>query len=109
MRQGIHLTVGFTGRIDAEMKVGAVSESVTVSGESPVIDTVNTTSSTTFQQQVLQTTPKGRGMWQIYGLAAGVSTSGTPDVGDSEIGSRGDIQVYGVAQQATINVNGINR
>ena len=47
-------------------------------------------------------------MWQIYGLASGVKISGTPDVGDSQIGSRGSIEVYGVAQQATININGIN-
>ncbi|HEY7790815.1 MAG TPA: carboxypeptidase regulatory-like domain-containing protein [Vicinamibacterales bacterium] len=108
IRTGVHLTVGLAGRIDAELKVGSVSESVTVSGESPVVDTVNTTSSTTFTKDVLDSTPTGRGMWQVYGLASGISTSGTPDVGDSQIGSRGDIQVYGVAQQATINVEGIN-
>ena len=108
VQTGITLTVGFAGRVDAAMKVGTLSESVTVSGQSPVIDTVNTTSSTTFQQQVLQSTPKGQGMWQIYGLASGVKISGAPDVGDSEIGSRGSIEVYGVAQQATININGIN-
>ncbi|MGH9144659.1 MAG: carboxypeptidase-like regulatory domain-containing protein, partial [Vicinamibacterales bacterium] len=85
----IRLTVSFAGRVDAIMKVGTVSESITVSGHSPVIDTVNTTSSTTFQQEALQSTPKGQGMWQIYGLASGVKISGAPDVGDSEIGSRG--------------------
>jgi hypothetical protein len=104
----IRLTVGFAGRVDAVMKVGTVSESVTVTGASPVVDTVNTTSSTTFQHEVLQSTPKGQGMWQIYALASGVKISGAPDVGDSQVGSRGSIEVYGVAQQATININGIN-
>jgi hypothetical protein len=108
VQNGIRLSVGFTGRVDAVMQVGAVSESVTVSGESPVVDTVHTTSSTTFQLEVLQATPKGRGVWDIYDFASGVSTAGAPDVGDSNIGSRGDIKVYGVAQQATILVEGIN-
>ncbi len=108
VQKDVRLSVGFTGRVDAVMKVGAISESVTVTGESPIIDTVNTTSSTTFQQEVLTSTPKGRGMWDIYDFASGVKTTGAPDVGDSNIGQRGDIQVYGVAQQATINVEGVN-
>ena len=36
----VHLTVGLTGRVDANMKVGAVSEVVEVSGSNPVLDPV---------------------------------------------------------------------
>src|SRR5688572_20322980 len=35
-REGIELTAGFTAPVDAEMKVGSVSESVTVTGSSPI-------------------------------------------------------------------------
>ena len=41
-REGVRLTVGFTARVDAEMNVGAVSETITVSGASPLVDTTST-------------------------------------------------------------------
>src|SRR5436309_2373565 len=37
-REGIELTGSFTATVNADMKVGAVSETVTVSGEAPVVD-----------------------------------------------------------------------
>ena len=36
-REGLELTTGFTATVDAEMKVGAIEETVTVSGASPVV------------------------------------------------------------------------
>src|SRR5881396_1251360 len=37
-RDGIELPTNFTATINADMKVGALEESVTVSGQSPVVD-----------------------------------------------------------------------
>src|SRR5262245_12058955 len=45
-REGVRLTAGFTARIDAQMKVGQLEETVTVSGASPLVDTASTTTST---------------------------------------------------------------
>src|SRR4029078_6697720 len=41
----LRLTVGFTARVDLTLKVGALEESITVSGQSPVVDVTNTTAS----------------------------------------------------------------
>src|SRR5215470_6254041 len=41
VRDGIALTANFTATINAELKVGSVSETVTVSGQSPVVDVQN--------------------------------------------------------------------
>src|SRR6267378_8584673 len=38
---GVSITAGFTARIDATMKVSTLSETVEVSGQSPVVDTVS--------------------------------------------------------------------
>src|SRR5262245_33493058 len=38
-RDGIVLTTGFTANVNAEMKVGALEETMTVTGEAPVGDT----------------------------------------------------------------------
>ena len=40
-REGIELTGTFTATINAEMKVGAVAETITVTGETPVVDVQN--------------------------------------------------------------------
>src|SRR5439155_18963827 len=45
-REGVRLAVGFTARVDAEMNVGGVSETITVVGRSPLVDTTNTATST---------------------------------------------------------------
>jgi hypothetical protein len=36
--EGIELTTGFTAAVNAELKVGDISETITVSGQSPVVD-----------------------------------------------------------------------
>src|SRR5262249_20377247 len=40
-REGIELTAGFTANINAELKVGAVEETITVTGATPVVDVQN--------------------------------------------------------------------
>src|SRR5712672_2563739 len=37
-REGIELTANFTATINAELKVGAVAETVTVTGQTPLVD-----------------------------------------------------------------------
>ncbi|MBW8861668.1 MAG: carboxypeptidase regulatory-like domain-containing protein, partial [Acidobacteria bacterium] len=55
----LRLTVGFTARVDLTMKVGALEESITVSGQSPVVDVTNTTASVAFTKEVLDSIPRG--------------------------------------------------
>src|SRR5262245_9952584 len=40
-RDGIELISGFTATVNAEMQIGAVTETITVTGESPLVDTRN--------------------------------------------------------------------
>ena len=37
-REAVQVEAGFTAKIDADLRVGAVEETVTVTGESPVVD-----------------------------------------------------------------------
>ena len=37
-REGIELSAGFTAAVNAEMKIGGLEETVTVTGASPVVD-----------------------------------------------------------------------
>src|SRR5439155_148963 len=104
----IHLTVGFAGKVDVIMKIGALSETVQVTGQSPVVDTVNVTGQTTLMQDQLRSIPMGGTMQEMLPLAAGVSMQAKPDVGDSNLASRSAIITYGVVLQPTLDVEGIN-
>ena len=42
IREGVRVGLGFTATINVDMKVATLQETVTVTGESPVVDVVNT-------------------------------------------------------------------
>src|SRR5437870_9981987 len=44
-RSGIELPTSFTATVNAEMKLGSISETITVSGEAPVVDVHTATQS----------------------------------------------------------------
>ena len=54
IREDLRLTVGFTARVDESLKVGAMEESVTVSGQSPVVDITSTSASVAFTKEILE-------------------------------------------------------
>jgi hypothetical protein len=108
IRDGVHLSVGFSGRVDGDMKLGEMTQSVEVSGATPVVDTVNTAGGATLQETELVDTPRGTGIEDILPMAAGVSETGTPDVGDSNLANRQAIVTYGVVMEPTLNIEGIN-
>jgi Carboxypeptidase regulatory-like domain len=107
-QEGVNLSVGFSGRIDASMKVGSVQQTVVVRGENPVVDTVNTAGTSTLQTEEIQSAPKGMGLQELLPMASGVSLQGKPDVGDSNLAARTSIITYGVVLQPTLEVEGIN-
>ena len=41
VREGLQLSAGFTANIDAEIRPGALEESITVTGASPIVDVAN--------------------------------------------------------------------
>src|SRR3979409_1242954 len=59
-REGIELTTGFTAAVNAEMRVGALSETVTVTGASPVVDVQNVRSQTVLSRATIDALPSGR-------------------------------------------------
>lgn len=105
---GVNLTAGFTARIDAGLKVSTVSETVEVSGQSPVVDTVSVSGVSSIQLERLESIPLGLGIQNLLPMAAGVSLQGPPDVGDSQLANRQRIVTYGVALTPTLEFEGIN-
>ena len=56
-RDGIELTSGFTATVNAEMQVGALTETITVTGESPIVDTRNARKQTVVTDDLLNVLP----------------------------------------------------
>jgi hypothetical protein len=56
-RDGIELTSGFTATVNAEMQVGALTETITVTGESPLVDTRNARKQTVVTDDLLNVLP----------------------------------------------------
>ncbi len=59
-REGIELTTGFTAAINADLQVGSVAETITVSGQSPVVDLQNTKQQVVVTRDVIDSVPTGR-------------------------------------------------
>jgi len=64
-REGVQISLGFTANVNAELAVATLQETVTVSGQSPVIDTSATRVQQNFKLEQLNTIPNGRDMWAL--------------------------------------------
>jgi Carboxypeptidase regulatory-like domain len=92
-REGVDLPVNFTAPVNAAMRVGAIEETVTVAGQSPVVDVQTVVQQQVLPKELLDAVPTGgRNIQSVGTLMAGVQKSG-PDVG----GAAGMQQRYIIA------------
>jgi hypothetical protein len=73
IKEGIAVTVNFGANVSTQMAVSTVQETVTVRGESPVVDTRNTGTNQTFTTEMLQGIPSARDPWVILQQTAGIA------------------------------------
>jgi hypothetical protein len=73
VNEGIRVTVGFSAQVNAQLGVSTVQETVTVTGQSPVVDTKETGTKQTFTNELLQTIPSARDPWVILQQTAGIA------------------------------------
>jgi len=95
-REGINLPVSFTAQINADLSIGALAESVTVTGESPLVDVRSSVSQSVMSRERLDTIPTGKDPFAVGQLIAGVTTT-TPDVGGTQVMQQPTLQVHGSA------------
>ena len=108
VRDGIDLTAGFVARLDASMSVGALEESVTVSGASPVVDVVTTRGGATISSEIIDAIPNSRNYQDLLNMTPGVSVTAPPQMG--EVGFRalvGNIKTYGLTGQEQTQIEGL--
>ena len=106
-KEGIELTSNFIATINGDLKVGGLEESVTVSGQSPVVDVQSTTKSQVLSREVLDAVPTGRTIQGMGQLITGVSLN-IPDVGGSRAMQQTYMSTHGLgASQTTVQVDGL--
>src|SRR5262249_26659530 len=109
-REGIELTSGFTANVNAEMKVGSLNETITVSEAATLVDTQNIQQQITISQLTLDALPTPKRPAQLITLIPSANAGGTNfhDVGG--VGSdRGFFGVHGQRpDDMTYNVSGMD-
>jgi hypothetical protein len=73
IKQGIRVTVGFNADVSTQLGVSTMQETVTVTGESPIVDTKQTGTKETFTLEQLQSIPSARDPWVILQQTAGIT------------------------------------
>jgi hypothetical protein len=106
-REGIQITLGFTATINVELGLATLQETVTVTGESPVIDTTATRVVQNFKLDDLQSIPNGRDMWALLAVTPAVQMSRI-DVGGNRAGTQTGYTAYGFSGQVRVLIEGIN-
>src|SRR5712692_9791276 len=100
-RERIELTSDFTATVNAELKVGAVEETITVTAESPVVDVQAITSRTVMTRDVMDALPTGRNIQAVGIMIPGTALS----LGGGGALSR-DVGGSGGMQQSPLNFRG---
>jgi hypothetical protein len=106
-RDAIELPTNFTATVNAELRVGALEETVTVSGQSPVVDVQNAVQQTVLNRQVLDAVPTGRSIPTLGALLPGARLA-LPDVGGTSGMQNRDLTVHGSdGRDTTFQVDGM--
>ncbi|MGE3508435.1 MAG: carboxypeptidase regulatory-like domain-containing protein [Vicinamibacterales bacterium] len=95
-REGIELAANFTATVNADLRVGGLEETITVSGQSPVVDVQNATPRNQITRETLDTVPTNRTLEAFAALTPGVTMAATAqDVGGSKGETYVQLQIHG--------------
>lgn len=106
-RGEVQVSLGFTANVNVDLKVATLEETVTVTGDSPVIDTSATRVQQNFKLAQLESIPNGRDMWALLAATPGVIMSNI-DIGGNRAGTQTGYRAYGLSGQVRTSIEGIN-
>jgi hypothetical protein len=90
----VRINAAFVATINGKMEVGAVSETITVTGESPTVDVRSNVQQTVMSQEILEGIPTGRDPWSLAKLIPGVQVA-TYDVGGTQSMQQSSMSAHG--------------
>jgi len=105
-RTSIRVNAAFVATVNVKLEVGTIEETVTVTGESPTIDTRSTLQQTVMNQEVLEGVPTGRDPWSLAKLIPGVQVA-TYDVGGTQSIQQSSLSSHGSnTNDVSYNIDG---
>ena len=108
-REGIELSGRFTATVDANLPVGSLEETLTVTAESPVVDLKTARREQVVNRELLSSIPSARTYQTMIGLAPGVTTGGSQDVGGLNSPATRTFAIHGGPQtEGRVMVDGMN-
>jgi hypothetical protein len=75
-REGIELSGNFVATVNAELRVGSLEETITVTGESPIVDVQSARQQQIIDRDVISAIPSSRNVAGIQAIIPGISTNG---------------------------------
>jgi len=107
-REGVQLQTGVTVTLNADMRVGGVQETITVTGETPVVDVrTSTRVQQVIDDEVVAALPASRGYGNLLQTVAGIQATGAANSGANPVmnffTSRG-----GRSNEGTVQIDGMN-
>jgi hypothetical protein len=106
-RQDVRVVINQTLSVDMQLQVATLQETVTVTGDSPVVDTSTTAMGTNFTKELLTEIPNARDVWAAMAQAPGMQMT-TFDVGGSNTGTQTGFRTYGFDTQNQTRLEGID-
>ena len=106
-RENIAVVTGQTISADVQLQVAGLSESVTVTGASPVVDVTTTKVGTNLKGEELTAVPNSTDAWGALSEAPGIRMQGF-DVGGSHKSQQSGYEVFGIQNQSRIVTDGVD-
>jgi hypothetical protein len=114
-REGVVLTGNFTAQINADMQIGALEETLTVTGNAPLVDTANITQQTRVSKELLEALPTASmGGSTLIAMTPGLTgTASIADVGGTAgyregMGSNANNASYHGRDGLSYNIDGLS-
>lgn len=105
--ENIDVRVAFVGKVNATMNVAGVQETVTVTGESPVVDVKTTVTQTNIEAELIEAIPTGNNPWVMASMVPGMVT-GVLDVGGNQGMQQYNLEIFGSDPgQKTFSIDGL--
>ena len=93
-REGIELQGTFVATVNAEMRVGALEETITVTGAAPVVDVQSATRQQVLDNNIIRDLPTSRQFFGLVNLIPGMTVS-QRDVGGTNLTQAGNYSIHG--------------
>ncbi|MBY0495601.1 MAG: carboxypeptidase regulatory-like domain-containing protein [Cyanobacteria bacterium] len=106
-RSDVRVIINQTLTVDMQLQVATLQETVTVTGDSPIVDTSTTSMGTNFTKELLTEIPNARDVWAAMAQAPGIQMTAF-DVGGSNTGNQSGYRSYGFDTQNQTRVEGID-